>query len=374
MKKIFDDYFIQPGDITTEIGTGGSTALLPAPSTLPVSSIGQTYIISAPSGGKVTSAVKSVQGADYKGSSLNPSIFSSITDISVFNGTITGVSSSASVDLKNLDLPSTAPSYSHCSVYLVFESLNSTPTCTFNLDNGSAVTDAVDAILHPTIDGKYEAYFSVTQINRSFSFTLGIGPGDIISRIKIDLYSVDSKLGIVPLSPGTIGNFKTDGKNWYNLTSTSSGGGGSSTAVTKMVTSLSDAYSIPTADAAVGLQVYDMQTGRGYVLSAMPPSTPSNWIPQGDGDVEDSFRGTNGAFNPLVATQLCSTNQTILANSLPPTKKYKIVATADMDVVFNIPILGSSPAITGMTWHLYSGDKLTFYKTVDGSYIDGEIN
>lgn len=161
--------------------------------------------------------------------------------------------------------------------------------------------------------------------------------------------------------------------NWDKIIN--SGGGGSSTGSgTKVVTSLAQAYAIPLADQYAGLTVYDTATDRDYVLLAPPASSPSNWIIKGDGDVEDSYRGTDGAFNAAIATQKCNTDQTISGASLPATKKYKIIATADMVVTFDLPVLGSSPLLSGMVWGLRAGSELTFYKTADGSAIDGEVN
>lgn len=160
----------------------------------------------------------------------------------------------------------------------------------------------------------------------------------------------------------------------YYFTVGTTSGGGTSQAVAKIVTSMAQAYTLAPADTAVGMQVYDKGTGREYILNALPASNASNWIAQGGGDVEDSYRGTNGVFNTAIATQKCNTDQTISGASLPATKKYKIIATADMVVTFDLPVLGSSTLLSGMAWGLRSGSELTFYKTADGSAIDGEVN
>lgn len=161
--------------------------------------------------------------------------------------------------------------------------------------------------------------------------------------------------------------------NWDRVIN--SGGGGSSTGSgTKVVTSLAQAYAIPLADQYAGLTVYDTATDRDYVLLAPPASSPSNWIIKGDGDVEDSYRGVDGNFDNAIATQKCGTDQTILSANLPAMKKYKIIATADIAITFNLPVLGTSPLLSGMVWGLRAGSELTFYKTADGSAIDGEVN
>ena len=141
----------------------------------------------------------------------------------------------------------------------------------------------------------------------------------------------------------------------------------------KIVNTMASAYAIPSADQVQGMQVYDKATGRTYLLQALPASTASNWIVQGDGDAEDSYVVNVGNFDPLIATRKCNLNQTITGASLPPSKVYKIIATADIVVTFNLPILASSPMINGMAWSLRSGDELTFYKTSDGSAIDGDV-
>lgn len=162
--------------------------------------------------------------------------------------------------------------------------------------------------------------------------------------------------------------------NWDKIINSGGSGGSSTGSGTKVVTSLAQAYAIPLADQYAGLTVYDTATDRDYVLLAPPASSPSNWIIKGDGDVEDSYRGTDGAFNAAIATQKCNTDQTISGASLPATKKYKIIATADITVTFDLPVLGISPLLSGMVWGLRAGSELTFYKTADGSAIDGEVN
>lgn len=162
--------------------------------------------------------------------------------------------------------------------------------------------------------------------------------------------------------------------NWDKIINSGGSGGSSTGGGTKVVTSLTQAYAIPLAEQYAGLAVYDTATDRDYILRALPASSPSNWIIKGDGDVEDSYRGTDGAFNAAIATQKCNTDQTISGASLPATKKYKIIATADMVVTFDLPVLGSSPLLSGMVWGLRAGSELTFYKTADGSAIDGEVN
>ena len=161
--------------------------------------------------------------------------------------------------------------------------------------------------------------------------------------------------------------------NWDRVIN--SGGGGSSTGSgTKVVTSLAQAYAIPLADQYENMTVYDTATDRDYILRALPASNAANWIIKGDGDVEDSFRGVDGNFDNTIATQKCGTDQTILSANLPAMKKYKIIATADITVTFDLPVLGISPLLSGMVWGLRAGSELTFYKTADGSAIDGEVN
>ena len=162
--------------------------------------------------------------------------------------------------------------------------------------------------------------------------------------------------------------------NWDRIINSGGGGGSSAGGGTKVVTSLAQAYAIPLAEQYEGLTVYDTATDRDYVLLAPPASSPSNWIIKGDGDVEDSYRGTDGNFDNTIATQKCGTDQTILSASLPAMKKYKIIATADITIAFNLPVLGTSPLLSGMVWGLRAGSELTFYKTADGSAIDGEVN
>lgn len=140
----------------------------------------------------------------------------------------------------------------------------------------------------------------------------------------------------------------------------------------KIVNAMAEAYAIPAADQVRGYIVYDKATQRNYLLDVLPASTAANWIVQGAGDTEDSIINAVGNFNPLTATRKCNTDQTILAATLPPMKKYKIIATADLNLIFDLPLIGESPMKSGTTWGLRAGDALTFYKTADGTAIDCE--
>ena len=159
----------------------------------------------------------------------------------------------------------------------------------------------------------------------------------------------------------------------------SGGGGGSTTASTigvdKVVNSLTEAYAIAVADEKLYMTVYDKQTEREYILMSLPASVAANWVIKGDGDTEDGYNPVVTNFSATgKPTIKCNNDQMITSASLPLCKKYKIIATADIVVTFDLPVLGSSPLLSGMTWGLRAGSKLTFYKTADGSAIDGEVN
>lgn len=376
MKKAYNDYFIKPDEFSIETGTIEATMLLPDPKTLPATAIGSVYIISAPLGAKVVSGVISSQQLDYVGKKLNSGVFANTSGVFVSDGVVMSGMTPSSVEIKPLGLKASAQSFVHGRVLVVYDELISNPPVIEpKLDGSTTLTDTPNLYVHPTVDGKYEVTSSVTQICRSFSTIINMEGGESISRIKVDLYSIDEKLGIVVLNPGDVGAFRCDGKNWYNVSAGSTGGsGGVTQAVSPVYTSMSSAYATPSADAVVGMTVYDLATNRSYYLNSLPPSTPTNWSPVGSGNVQDSYRGTNAAFDSGVSTQMCNSTQSVVSANMPGEKIYKIIATADMDVTFDLPVIGRSPELVGNTWHLYTGDKLTFYKTSDGTAIIAEVS
>ena len=133
---------------------------------------------------------------------------------------------------------------------------------------------------------------------------------------------------------------------------------------------------LPDNPPVVGSTVYVQSEDREYQLAALPASNPANWKPKGDGDAEDSYRSTAGAFDLLVAGQHINANQSILAANLPATKVYKLYFDADCAITFDIPIIGQSPmlSIDKKTWRFYAGDEFEFFKTADSTAIDGEVS
>jgi len=257
MKKVYNDYFIKPDEFSIETGTIEATMLLPDPKTLPATAIGSIYIISAPLGAKVVSGVISSQQLDYVGKKLNSGVFANTSGVFVSDGVVMSGMTPSSVEIKPLGLKASTQSFVHGRVLVVYDELISNPPVIEpKLDGSTTLTDTPNLYVHPTVDGKYEVTSSVTQICRSFSTIINMEGGESISRIKVDLYSIDEKLGIVVLNPGDVGAFRCDGKNWYNVSAgTSGGGGGSAQAVSPVFTSMSSAYAIPTADAVVGMTV-----------------------------------------------------------------------------------------------------------------------
>ncbi len=154
-----------------------------------------------------------------------------------------------------------------------------------------------------------------------------------------------------------------------------SGGGGSGSIGIMTVPTMSTAYSLPPSAQYLDMPVYDAETDKIYILEALPANIPTNWVQVGKNSATSSYRPVDGPFDPGVTAQQCNTNQTILSSSMSPERVYKIYATADLTVTFDLPVLGSSPMISAdrLSWYIYQGEEISFYVTADGLNIDAEV-